>query len=184
MHMHEWNFVQPQFRPMPRFNNRRSLIAMRSAAAFFLIQRLLGVLFIALVAYGAAVFRMDVIHAGLMAGGLWVFLRVAQFLMFTPCRCPLCLGALVARSRCLPHRNAARLLGSYRLATSLGILLKGRFKCVYCGTRMSMVVTELKTAAARDETVPVHFRTLAVPGRPGIIRIGSRSRGNRDSTRR
>lgn len=169
---------------MPRFANRKSLIAIRSAAAFFLFQRLLGVLSIALVVWGAAVFRMDLIHSGLMAAGGWVFLRVGQFLMFTPCRCPLCLGALFARSRCLPHRKAGRLLGSYRLATSLGVLFKGRFKCVYCGTRMTMATTESKAATESLDTVPVRFRTLAGPGRPGIFRISSRRRSSRKPTLR
>ena len=169
---------------MPRFNNRKSLIAIRAAAVFFLFQRLLGVLFIALVAYGAAVFRMDVINGGLMAGGLWVGLRIAQFLMFTPCRCPLCLGSVFARSRCLPHRKATRLLGSHRLATSLGILFKGRFKCVYCGTRLTMVVADRKPVAGSDETVPVRFRTLAGPGRPGILRLGRRRKRTRKAALR
>lgn len=170
------------FRQMPRFASRKSLIVIRSAATFFLIQRLLGLLSIGLVICGAAVLRMDLIHSGLMAAGLWVCLRIAQFLMFTPCRCPLCLGALFARSRCLPHPKAVRLLGSYRLATSLGVLFKGRFKCAFCGTRMTMVATELKTATGGRESLPVRFRTLAGPGRPGIFRISSRSRRSRKAT--
>jgi hypothetical protein len=164
---------------MPRFNNRRSLFALRGAAAFFLLQRLLGLLFILLVACGAVVFRMDVIHAGLMVGGLWIGLRIAQFLMFTPCRCPLCLGAVFARSRCLPHRKASRLFGSHRLSSSLGILFKGRFKCTYCGTRLSMVVGNRWADDAVDESVPVRFRSLGGPGRPGILRISSRSKRSR-----
>lgn len=169
---------------MPRFNNRRSLIAIRSAAAFFLLQRVVAISFIALVVYGACVFRMDVIHIGLMTAGLWTGLRIAQFLMFTPCRCPLCLGAVFARSRCLPHRKAARLLGSYRLATSVGILLKGRFKCVYCGTRMSMAAAGRTPAGDSAKDAPVRFRTLAGPARPGIFRISSRNRRNGKSALR
>lgn len=169
---------------MPRFNNRGSLIALRAAALFFLLQRLLGLLFIALVAFGAGLFRMDVIHGGLMAGGLWIGLRIAQFLLFTPCRCPLCLGAVFARSRCSPHRTAARLLGSHRLASSLGILFKGRFKCTYCGTRLSMVVADRRPDSAVDESVPVRFRSLAGSGRPGILRVSSRSRRGRKSATR
>ena len=166
---------------MPRFNNRKSLTALRAAAAFFLFQRLLGLLFIILVACGAAALRMDVIHAGLMAACLWFGLRIAQFLMFTPCRCPLCLGAVFARSRCLPHRTASRLLGSHRLASSLGIIFKGRFKCTYCGTRLSMLVADRRPDDAVDESVPVRFRSLAGPGRPGILRISSRSSRSRRS---
>ena len=181
MSVRQGKFVLRHFRPMPRFNNRRSLIALRSAALFFLFQRLLGVVFIAAVAYGAAVFRMDVIHVGLMAGGLWIVLRLAQFLMFTPCRCPLCLGSVFARSRCLPHRKASRLLGSHRLATSFGILLKGRFKCVFCGTRLAMVAADRKPSAENDDNVPVRFRTLAGPGRPGILRSSSRRKRTRKS---
>jgi hypothetical protein len=177
-------FAPRHFRPMPRFNNRRSLTALRAAAAFFLLQRLLGLLFILLVAYGAAVFRMDVIQAGLMAGVLWIGLRIAQFLLFTPCRCPLCLGAVFARSRCSPHRKAARLLGSHRLSSSLGILFKGRFKCTYCGTRLSMVVADRRPDSAVDESVPVRFRSLAGSGRPGILRVSSRSRRGRKSATR
>jgi hypothetical protein len=180
---HEGVFARCHDRPMPRFNHRRSLFALRAAAAFFLLQRLLALLFIILVAYGAAVFRMDVIHAGLMAGGLWVGLRIAQFLMFTPCRCPLCLGAVFARSRCLPHRKASQLLGSHRLSSSLGILFKGRFKCTYCGTRLSMVVADRRPDDSADESIPVRFRSLGGPGRPGILRISSRSRRTKRTRR-
>ena len=59
MEGHEGAFARCHDRPMPRFNNRRSLFALRGAAAFFLLQRLLGLLFILLVACGAVVFRMD-----------------------------------------------------------------------------------------------------------------------------
>jgi hypothetical protein len=171
---------------MPRFNNRRSLLALRAAAAFFLLQRVLGLLFIILVACGAAVFRMDLIDAGLMVGGLWIGLRIAQFLMFTPCRCPLCLGAVFARSRCLPHRKASRLLGSHRLSSSLGILFKGRCKCTYCGTRLSMVVADRRPDDAVDESGPVRFRSLGGPGRPGILCVSEsrRSRRSRKSAAR
>ena len=99
--------------------------------------------------------------------------RIAQFLIFTPCRCPLCLGAVFARSRCLPHRRASRVLGSHRLASSLGILFKGRFKCTYCGTRLSLVVADRRPEVDVDEA-PVRFRSLAGPGRPGILRPSSK----------
>lgn len=173
-------FVYRHFRPMPRFNHRKSLIALRAAAAFFLLQRLLGLLFMVLVVCGAADFRMDMIVAGLMTGSLWIGLRIAQFLMFTPCRCPLCLGAVFARSRCLPHRRASRLLGSHRLASSLGILFKGRFKCTYCGTRLSMVAADRRPEVDVDEG-PVRFRSLAGRGRPGILRPSSKRKRSGES---
>lgn len=176
-------FFQRHSRPMPRFNNSKSLIALRTAALFFLFQRLLGILFVALVAYGGMVFRIDVIHAGLLAGGLWIGLRLAQFLMFRPCRCPLCLGAVFARSRCLPHVKAKRLFGSFRLASSLGILLKGRFKCVFCGTRLSLTVADRRAGSCGEDDVPVRFRSLGGQGRPGMLRISRRGRTRKSALR-
>jgi hypothetical protein len=48
-------------------------------------------------------------------------------------RCPLCHGKLLASQKCVRSRNARTSLGSYRLGVAKGVLLKGYFRCPYCG---------------------------------------------------
>jgi len=169
--------------PMPRLHSRKSLISLRFAAAFFLLQRLLILFFIGTLGFGALTIRPELVNFGLMAGYLWIGLRLAQFLMFTPCRCPLCLGAIFARSRCLPHRRASRLLGSHRLATSLAILAVGRFKCPYCATSLSMGDSGRRPVNEESGAEVPRFRTLAGSGRPGILRKESSRRTSRETSR-
>jgi hypothetical protein len=48
-------------------------------------------------------------------------------------RCPLCHGKPLVSQKCTRHRNARTSLGSYRLAVVKGVLLRGRYRCPYCG---------------------------------------------------
>ena len=48
-------------------------------------------------------------------------------------RCPLCLTLPIAHRICSKHRNAKRLLGSYRLRVACTVIFRKHFRCPYCG---------------------------------------------------
>lgn len=48
-------------------------------------------------------------------------------------RCPLCRGTLMRRPACSVHPKAERTLGSLRMRVATGTLLRGHFRCPYCG---------------------------------------------------
>ncbi len=71
-----------------------------------------------------------------------VIVTIIQWLIANRTRCPLCLTPSLAKKNCSKHRNARRLLGSYRLRVALSILFRGHFRCPYCGEPTAMEVRE------------------------------------------
>jgi hypothetical protein len=56
--------------------------------------------------------------------------------------CPLCRTPVLAPMRCMKHRKARHLLGSYRLRVALAITFAERFRCPYCNEHTAMDVRE------------------------------------------
>lgn len=48
-------------------------------------------------------------------------------------RCPLCRATLIRRPSCSVHPKAERALGSLRMKIATRTLLRGHFRCPYCG---------------------------------------------------
>ena len=63
---------------------------------------------------------------------------VTKFLIGSRLRCPLCMMPPLSNRGCARHRNANRLLGSYKLAVAASILFRNRFRCPYCGEPTAM----------------------------------------------
>lgn len=79
---------------------------------------------------------------GGIAGGVGVLCLLLVSLMGARLRCPLCTMPVFHNRRCSRHRNAKALFGSHRLKVAITILLKGRFRCPYCGEPTGMVVRD------------------------------------------
>lgn len=76
---------------------------------------------------------------GLITG---VLLGVAQWMAAARAGCPLCSTPVLAPLRCVKHRNARPLLGSYPLRVAIAILFTDRFRCPYCNEPTGMDVKE------------------------------------------
>ncbi len=84
---------------------------------------------------------------GLMMSGLilvivGVLLIIAQWIAASEAGCPLCRTPVLSPMRCMKHRKARRLLGSYQLRVALAIMFKERFRCPYCNEPTAMEVRE------------------------------------------
>ncbi len=79
---------------------------------------------------------------GLVVGMISVLLIIAQWVAASHAGCPLCRTPVLAPMRCMKHRNARRLLGSYQLLVALSIMFTERFRCPYCNEPTAMDVKE------------------------------------------
>jgi hypothetical protein len=79
---------------------------------------------------------------GLVAGMISVLLIVAQWMAASHAGCPLCRTPVLAPMRCMKHRKARSLLGSYQLRVALAIMFTERFRCPYCNESTAMDVRE------------------------------------------
>lgn len=68
--------------------------------------------------------------------------RILNFIISGYLRCPLCMVQPLMDRRCSKHKSAPKLFGSHRLSVALSILLKGSFRCPYCGESTAMQVRE------------------------------------------
>jgi hypothetical protein len=117
---------------MHRLKSTSAVLRFRLAALLLFTKYLLvcgtcGVLLLALITSN---YRLAV-TGGTMAGltMLDIFL---QWLIATRTGCPLCMTPVLAKKRCVTHRSARALLGSYRLRVALTVLLRNTFQCPYC----------------------------------------------------
>lgn len=69
-------------------------------------------------------------------------LIIAQWIVASHAGCPLCRTPVLAHMGCVKHRNARRLLGSYKLRVALAIMFKERFRCPYCNEPTAVEVRE------------------------------------------
>jgi hypothetical protein len=73
--------------------------------------------------------------------GCW-FLYIHCALM---CKCPLCRSGIMTSKHCAKHRDAGKLLGSYRLRVAATVLLLNRFRCPYCGESTRCRIKDKRT---------------------------------------
>ncbi len=104
---------------------------------------LLGSRLLAMVAVGLLLVSLPANNRHLMivgAGFLIIsfMLIVAQWISASHAGCPLCRTPVLAPMRCMKHRRARTLLGSYRLRVALAILFTEQFRCPYCNEPTAM----------------------------------------------
>ena len=90
---------------------------------------------------------------GLSLSGICVALVVCQWTAAFHTGCPLCRTPVLASMRCMKHRKAKHILGSYQLRVALGIIFMDQFRCPYCNESTAMDVKE-KLSGSRPRGVP------------------------------
>lgn len=108
---------------------------------------LLGSRLLTMVAGGLLLFslhandrHLTILGSGFLIIGL--MLIIAQWVSASHAGCPLCRTPVLAPMRCMKHRRARSLLGSYRLRVALAIMFTERFRCPYCNESTAMDVGE------------------------------------------
>jgi uncharacterized membrane protein len=108
---------------------------------------LLGSRLLTMVACGMLLFsliakdrQLTILGSGFMVIGL--ILIIAQWISASHAGCPLCRTPVLAPMRCMKHRRARSLLGSYRMRVAFAIMFKDRFRCPYCNESTAMDVGE------------------------------------------
>ena len=92
--------------------------------------------------------HLTILGSGFMVIGL--MLIIAQWISASHAGCPLCRTPVLAPMRCMKHRRARSLLGSYRLRVALAIMFTERFRCPYCNESTAMDVGEtLRSSRSR-----------------------------------
>jgi len=66
-------------------------------------------------------------------------------------RCPLCIARPLFPNSCSLHRRAPVWLGSHRLPVAVSVVLRGQFRCPFCGETTAMLA---KRAKLRNGTAP------------------------------
>lgn len=118
---------------MHRLPSHYSVRRFRLAAFLLLFKWLVIGAATVLLGYSLCIGKNDLTHLAIGLFALSVPLTLALWLSAGRARCPLCIGNPLAHNACVTHRKTRRLFGSYRLYVALSILLKGRFRCPYCG---------------------------------------------------
>ena len=125
---------------MHRLPNQQAVSRFRLAALLLLCHRLLIVSLPILLVYSLIIAEPNLIHFSLALVGVSVLFTIILWVMVARLRCPLCIGLPLAISGSVKSRRASRLLGSYRLRVAHAILMKGSFRCPYCGEFTSVEV--------------------------------------------
>lgn len=76
----------------------------------------------------------------LLGMSVTVFWGVLYLCCSSNCRCPLCRSGPLTSHKCVKHRQADRLFGSYRLRVAAGVLFLNRYRCPYCGESTALKV--------------------------------------------
>ena len=79
---------------------------------------------------------------GLVVAMISVMLMVAQWAAASHAGCPLCRTPVLASMKCVKHRKARSLLGSYQLRVALAIMFTEQFRCPYCNEPTAMKMRE------------------------------------------
>lgn len=83
--------------------------------------------------------------------GLILILQIIHSIIAQSARCQLCKAPVTAKLHCSRSPKARKLLGSYRLRVSLGIVFRGRFSCTYCGESFQFSRTQKSAAIDANE---------------------------------
>ena len=97
---------------------------------------------------------------GLVLMMIGVLLIVAQWVAASHAGCPLCRTPVLAPMRCMKHRSARRLLGSYQLRVALAIMFTERFRCPYCNEPTAMDVRESLRSSRPRGAQMINFSRL------------------------
>lgn len=136
-----WDLVQ-----MHRFRSASSIRLFKAAALLLCVSFAAAPLAVVLLVLALLKSSHEQIHDLLWVGGVLGAVLFSAWILSHATRCPLCRVAVLGGSGCSKHSKARRLLGSYRLRPTVSVLLKGSFRCPYCG---ELVALELRKSGYR-----------------------------------
>lgn len=118
---------------MHHFHSKRTPIKLRIGGIALILKFLCGAAVLPLFLMGLLLVRRDllVITLGLLIAV--AVLTLLHFALSREVRCPLCKGGLLRTQGCSYHPKARKFFGSRRLGVVVPALLRGRFRCPYCG---------------------------------------------------
>lgn len=118
---------------MHQFRNNSTVFWIRISALSFFLWVLSAVSLAGLTGYAVLHATHEMMLVLLSGIGVFVLTWLLSLLCASMCKCPLCRSGPLSSKRCVRHRNARRLLGSYRMRVAAGVLFTNHFRCPYCG---------------------------------------------------
>lgn len=125
---------------MHRLQHRSMITRYRGASVLLILSHLLLLAGVGTLMFGLAKHHLEWVWAGAGALATSIILAIAQWIVATRVRCPLCMTQVLAHKSCSRHRRAKSFLGSYRLRVAFAVLFRGSFRCPYCGEPTMMAV--------------------------------------------
>lgn len=118
---------------MHQFRNKSTVFWIRISALSFFLWLLSAIALAVLTGYAVLHATHEMMLMLLSGIGVFVLTWLLYMLGASMCKCPLCRSGPLSSKRCARHRNARRLLGSYRMRVAAGVLFTNSFRCPYCG---------------------------------------------------
>lgn len=127
---------------MHRVQSTNALYKFRAASALLCLKYVMVAVVAGLLVCSVVWRREDLTWSALGLGAATLGLMIAQWLLGSQTRCPLCMTPVLAGKGCSKHRNARPLLGSHRFRVATSILFHDSFRCPYCNEPTAMQVRE------------------------------------------
>ncbi len=99
--------------------------------------------------------------------GVTLLLWATTMIVSGTCRCQLCQASTMRSLKCSHHKNAKKLLGSYRFRIAVAVLCKGAYRCSYCGEAFSLrpKVENLELPQVPPRRMAPSRRTTQIPAK-------------------
>jgi hypothetical protein len=127
---------------MHRFRSAASIRLFKAAALLLGVTFAAAPLSVVLLIRALLMSNHGQVHDLLWVGGVLGAMLLSALMLSQEARCPLCRVAVLGCNGCSKHSKARRLLGSYRLRPAFSGLLKGSFRCPYCGEPVALELRE------------------------------------------
>lgn len=125
---------------MHRLSSAAILRKFRVSSFLVLITILLPPVALGFLVYGVLSNKHEwMVYAAAVVAG-WILLTIVNFVISSRLKCPLCMVPPLLNKSCSRHRNAVKMLGSYRLKVAHSIIFRDSFRCPYCGEPTAMQV--------------------------------------------
>lgn len=134
---------------MHRFRSIMSVRLFRAAALLLCVSFFATPVAVLMLVHGILTWDHGQIHDMLWLSGALGGVLLAASILSRGTRCPLCRVAVLGSNGCSKHTKARRLFGSYRLRPAVSALLKGCFRCPYCG---EPVAPELRNSGCQSHS--------------------------------
>lgn len=125
---------------MHRLPSQSSLIDYRLSSLILVLRWLCLLVVLGLMGWGLVTYDRELFRFGAIAFGAWFILLVLGFIISAKLKCPLCMMPPFLNRGCSKHSTAGKIFGSHPLKVAQTILLKGYFRCPYCGEPTEMAV--------------------------------------------